>query len=208
MTRLSAIFSVIERAEVIADVGCDHGKVAEYCVKNGLCDTVIASDISAKCLEKAKKRLAAFEESAKCVECDGLSYACDEAIIAGLGGISICDILKNAHALPKVLVLCPHRDSEAVRKTVCELGYSIERDEILKERHRFYTVIKARLSEKASELDALQTMFGINVYKPNAILIEYLQSLYDTYSVAPEKNFEKLKSIRSALNAQGVTLPT
>lgn len=204
MTRLSAVCSLIERADVIADVGCDHGKVAEYCAENELSRTVIASDISAKCLEKAKKRLSRFGKKAKCVECDGICYTCDEAVIAGMGGLLIADILKNAYALPKVLVLLPHRDADVVRNTVCALGYTIERDEIIKERGRFYMIIKARLTGNATELEPLQALFGINLDRPNAVLKEYLQKVYATYSVAPESNREKLDLIRSALTAQDV----
>ena len=57
MTRLAAVCSLIEPAGVIADVGCDHGIVAEYCADKCLADIVIASDVSDACLEKARKRL-------------------------------------------------------------------------------------------------------------------------------------------------------
>ena len=56
MTRLEAIKSLIEPADAIADVGCDHGLIAEYCAKSGMAKNVIASDISeigrASCRER------------------------------------------------------------------------------------------------------------------------------------------------------------
>ncbi|MDE6293893.1 MAG: class I SAM-dependent methyltransferase, partial [Clostridiales bacterium] len=55
--RLDLIKSLIVPAKIIADVGCDHGRIAEYCANSGVAELVIASDISGKCLQKARTLL-------------------------------------------------------------------------------------------------------------------------------------------------------
>lgn len=205
MTRLDAVMSLITDADTVADVGCDHGLVAEYCALSGRFKTVIASDISEKCLNKAKSALGGMD----CVRfavCDGIGYDCDEAVIAGMGGMTVCEILdaaKNNKRLPKTLVLLPHRDADAVRRKLTELGYSITADLIVKDRGRFYSAIRAEVG-KTKALTELQYLFGVNVEKKDPLLTEYLLKLYDTYAVAPTYNAEKLKLIRKALMLQGV----
>ena len=55
--RLNVLFDEINGGGVFADVGCDHGYIAEKVIENALATKVIISDISEKCLSKAVKRL-------------------------------------------------------------------------------------------------------------------------------------------------------
>ena len=54
-SRLEKIFSVIPKCETFADIGCDHGYLAKAVLDSGKCKSAVISDISQKCLEKAKK---------------------------------------------------------------------------------------------------------------------------------------------------------
>lgn len=208
MTRLNAIFALIERADIIADVGCDHGLVAEYCLSRKLGNRIIASDISDKCLQKAKDRL----DDAQNVEfrvCDGIAYKCDEAIIAGMGGLLIKKILvcaAEAGLLPNTFVLMPHRDADAVRRTITELCYDIDADLMVKDGKRFYSAIRAKRCETVKPLTESQYLFGKYAEVKNNALTEYLTMLYNTYKAAPQKNADKLKYVTSALKVQGVTI--
>lgn len=198
MKRLDAVCSLIVRAGVIADVGCDHGKVAEYCVKNSLADRVIASDISAVCLEKARARLDGFD-NVEFVLCDGLRYRCDEAVIAGVGGMLTVKMLSEAVELPKTLVLCPHRNVDGVRSALIELGYTIDKDFMCKERGKFYSVMRAERREgETQRLDRLQILFGVNYASDRETVTEYLDRLYNTYMLAPTENAEMLECIDAA----------
>ena len=55
--RLGTLYSELKGGGTFADVGCDHGYIAEKTLENGLFDDVIISDISEKCLKKAESRL-------------------------------------------------------------------------------------------------------------------------------------------------------
>lgn len=201
--RLDTIKSLIERASIIADVGCDHALIAKFCVERGLAEKVIASDISDKCLEKARKLLGG-EKNVEFKLCDGIDYDCDEAVIAGMGGLLIQKILLNAKCLPKTLIVCPHRDCDAVRETLITLGYGITDDIDVAERNKFYSVIRAKQGEGARELDRLQLLFGVNVYTINPVLQAWLCKLYDTYSVAPQNNADKISCVQAAMIKQGM----
>lgn len=201
MTRLQAVCSLITPAQCIADVGCDHGLVAEYCVKSGLCERVIASDISGECLQKARDRLSKYG-NAEFYECDGIAYECDEAVLAGMGGRNIVNILYSAKTLPKTLVLCPHRDTESVRRKIIELGYGIETEILVKERKKFYFCMRASLLGGSRELSDLGYAFGLNFEKRCDNLREYLTLQYNTYIKAPRKNGDKLELVRNALRYQ------
>lgn len=199
--RLDVIKSLIEPAETIADVGCDHAKIAEYCVKNGLAKQVIASDISEQCLQKARNRLSNCK-NVMFVCCDGIRYVCDEAVIAGMGGLLISEILNSAEKLPQTLVLCPHRDEDCVRKTLLSLDYGIDRDVPVEERGKFYSVIRAVLGGGLTELNELQLLFGIDCYKPNAALKTKLEALYNSYMRAPQHNEARIEKVTTALQFQ------
>jgi len=204
MTRLGAVQSLIVLAHTIADVGCDHGKIAEYCVESGKAVNVIASDISEKCLDKAR---AAIKNSVNVtyICCDGIDYECDEAVIAGMGGYTICGIIEAARVLPGTLVLLPHRDADAVRRTLYAHGYEIERDFIVKERNKFYSAMRAVLAETETRPTELQYMFGMFCAEKDELLSEYLVSKYNSYIVAPTRNRSKLLPLCEALRLQGIT---
>src|SRR5690554_5657857 len=55
--RMYQIIDNIDNAKVVADIGCDHGKVAYYILQNNLANKVIISDISIPSLDKAKELL-------------------------------------------------------------------------------------------------------------------------------------------------------
>lgn len=204
MKRLDALASVIAPADVIADVGCDHGYVAEYCVNSRLAKRVIASDISDACLDKARRVLKG-KANVSIVLCDGIGYECDEAVIAGMGGALICGILDRANSqglLPKTLVLLPHRNVDQVRRKINELGYGIDVDFMIEDGGKFYSVIRAQKSVEAQTLTPIQYLFGAFCEKKSDTLKAYLINQYNTYMVAPERNKEILSNISVALKIQ------
>lgn len=204
--RLAVIGSLVKPAATIADVGCDHGKIAEYCIHSGLCERVIASDISEKCLNKARKRIGEAGNVSYKV-CDGIDYECDEAVIAGMGGMLIVDIIKNAAAralLPRTLIICAHRDTDAVRRTLNALGYRIDADLLAEERGKLYFVLRAVPGEQT--LGELQYLYGVHYAEDCELLKTYLKRSYNVLMLAPEQNSVKLEALTTAMRAQGMTV--
>ncbi len=92
--RLQKIVSKIPQKTIIADVGCDHGKVVLYAVKVLQSPFVFGSDISEKSVEKTRILLTKNGiENFKTLTSDGLNgYTVNElniietVVIAGMGG--------------------------------------------------------------------------------------------------------------------------
>ena len=130
--RLYKIYSEIPKCKVFADIGCDHGYLAKAMLQGGKCNSVILSDISAKCLEKARDLMRddIAEGRAQAIVSNGFEKLpkVDCALIAGMGGEEIISILLKAKNLPEKLVLQPMKNTDKVRKKVVELGYKIVKD--------------------------------------------------------------------------------
>ncbi len=146
--RISEICAQLERAKVFADVGCDHGYMAEYMLKNGLCERAYITDISAKSLKKAETLLFPYIEEKKCIPVvtdglDGLPEKCDFVLIAGLGGEEIIKILSRAY-IPSRFLFQPMKNSEKLRRFLIARGAGIDRDYTFSEgsaRRKYYDLI-------------------------------------------------------------------
>ena len=143
--RLQKIFSIIPSCEIFADIGCDHGYIAQAMLISGKAKKVIISDISEKCLQKARELLYEFIQDgrAESVVSDGFDKlsVCDVALIAGMGGEEICSILLKAKVIPNNLVLQPMKNADKVRKCVQNLGYKIQKDFMFKSADKFYDLM-------------------------------------------------------------------
>lgn len=143
--RLKEILQNIPTCDWFADVGCDHGYIAKAMLDCGKCRRVVISDVSAKCLEKAKKLLEAelADGSAQAVVSDGFKLipTVDCALIAGMGGQEIIKILKAAPFLPQSLVLQPMKNQPSVREYVVGAGYRVLKDYTFYSGGEYYTLM-------------------------------------------------------------------
>ena len=207
--RLNQIFSVLPSCEVFADIGCDHGYVAKAMLDSGKCKRVIVSDISEKCLLKAKTLLNKYAEKGvvESVVSDGFEKVkgCDLALIAGMGGEEICSILDSAATLPEKLVIQPMKNCDKARRCLIDNGYKIERDFLFKSAGKFYDLILAvkgkdclteeeslfgRDNLKGDNLD-FKEMLSLKIAKLNAVLDSTV--LAKDARVNIEKEIERLK---------------
>lgn len=148
MDRIKKLCSYLSPCKTFADVGCDHGYCTRYALKNGLCETAVISDVSEKCLNKARKLLDDFVQrgavTAKCCfGLDDISPDTEQVLIAGMGGDEIVGIMKRAF-VPKNFVFQPMKNSRAVREYLLSNGAAIDCDGIFESGGKFYTVIKGR----------------------------------------------------------------
>lgn len=145
--RIDTLCSLLEKTNVFADVGCDHGYCSEYMLKNELCNKAILSDISKGSLQKAETLLADYIEEGKAVSVLGNGFYgvdkdVDEVLIAGMGGSEIVDILsdKKYGFIPKKFVFQPMHDAEKLRRYLLQNGAYIQRDFTFSD-VKFYDVI-------------------------------------------------------------------
>lgn len=164
--RLTKIASLVDYGAV-ADMGCDHGKLSYYLIGTDRASKVIATDISAPSLAKAKElaRENGVGERMLTRLGDGLcpveSNEVDTVIIAGLGGDVIAGILQDARKDGKTFshfILSPNTHPEKVRREIVKSGHTIVVDEMLECLGKTYTVIKTNVGK--STLDENQVKYG------------------------------------------------
>lgn len=160
--RLEEIFSVLTVCNVFADIGCDHGYIANAMLDYRKCDRAIIADVSEKCLKKAESLLADYISAGKAekVVSDGFANvkSCDQALIAGMGGEEICGIIERATELPQRLVIQPMKNVDKARLCAVKAGYRVEKDYCFTDGKKYYDLIV--LVKGADKLTEDETEFG------------------------------------------------
>ena len=149
--RLLTIAAMLpEKVDIAADIGTDHGKLGAYLLETGRCNTMWFSDISAPSLDKARQLSLekGFGDRAACFTGDGakpLPGVPDAAVIAGMGGNTISDIIDGG--IQKLgsscLVLQPNTHIYETRLCLMNHGYVIADEKLCEEAGRLYVVIRA-----------------------------------------------------------------
>lgn len=173
--RLQKLFLALPKCRLLADVGCDHGYVGIYALQKGIAERVCFSDISLPSLQKARQNCPEqYLDRAQFVCQDGLQDICaDCAVIAGMGGMEIISVLKNARHLPEKLVLQPMRSQRDVREFLSE-KYKILSDEKFFD-GKFYDLITAQLGG-GTTLSEEEKQFGkTNLLQPSEDFLAFLQ---------------------------------
>jgi len=213
MDRLSVLFNLVGNGETFADVGCDHGYIAEMVLKSNKFEKVIISDISKKSLQKAVELLKPYGDRVTAMVSDGFKsfeVLPDEVMIAGMGGEEIVKILSSAISLPKSLVLAPQKNSDKVRRFLTLFGYKILKDFTFKDKGKFYDAIKAvEAYEEQEEYSLDEYLFGRDNLreKPQdfkekiALEIKTLEGviLSSASETSKEKAREKVEKLREIL---------
>ena len=168
--RIKELVNAVPKTDVFGDVGCDHGFVAAEMLKENKCNFAVASDVSEKCLLKAKKLLKNYEKAgrATCVLSDGFNNLphLDTALIAGLGGEEMISILKKAKELPENLVLQPMKNADKVRVFAVGAGYKILKDYVFLSGGKFYNLISLKKGEDSLTEEEIE--FGrTNINEPS-----------------------------------------
>jgi tRNA (adenine22-N1)-methyltransferase len=150
--RLKKIISCVTPGHRIADIGTDHAYIPIVLVKNNISPSAIACDINKGPIDIAKKQIIDqnLESLIECRLGDGLSPILngevDTIVIAGMGGILICEILnKNIDLLYNVdsIILQPMNAQKEVREFLINNNFYITKEVLAKEDRRIYQIIVA-----------------------------------------------------------------
>lgn len=210
--RLETIVSLCDTHKVIADIGCDHGLVTAELVLEDKAEKVIATEISPDCLNKAinlcnKINILPFVSFR---ECDGFKMITkydkiEQAIIAGMGGKKIIEILEHKPSKLWNFVLQPMSDVVELRQYLLSHKYRFIIDKLIKVDGKYYNIMKVNRGKQ--RLSDLEIRFGFSNFRENyQILYEYLKekdaklsTLKEKYSVLNEQNEEELMYVKEAL---------
>ena len=151
-TRLQMNADLVPTGARVADIGCDHGYGAIYLAENKQCPRVIAMDINRGPLEIAGKNIkkAGLTKEIECRRSDGMEQLepgeVDTLMIAGMGGMLVCQILQNKPAvLTKIrtLILQVQSDWEILRRLLPQIGFRIDKESVCQDGGKYYIAIRA-----------------------------------------------------------------
>lgn len=160
--RLEIISSLVDGG-VVADVGCDHGKLTYRLLNKGRCQSAIVSDISASSLSKAENLLKGFS-NVEAICCDGLSgykhKHVDECVISGMGGEEIISIISNSPIDIHTYILSPQKNEIKVKEFMLSRGYGLTYDRIIYDKGKFYHILKCEKFSQYQPKDNVEFEFG------------------------------------------------
>ncbi len=141
--RLLEICNLIEPNSKIVDVGADHALLDIYLNKHKNC-TCLATDISEKCIERAKQNIIKYNANVKTKINDGLNglELNDEIIvISGMGTITIKKILNKD--ITNDLIVVTHTDVDELKSFLKNKNYEITLEKNIFDKRK-YTIIYAK----------------------------------------------------------------
>lgn len=195
--RLKTIFDMVP-SSVVADIGADHGKLIISLFEQGVITHGYAVENKIGPYERLKKAL----EDHCCdtfiipMFSNGISELPEDVstvIIAGMGGNLIIDILK-AHEEKlgnvKTIIIDAHSCVPKIRKEICDMGFIIADEKIIKEDGIFYEIIKFIRSGKA--------LYGENDFEFGPILRT------EKCATFKEKYKQRIDEIDAIISSEGV----
>lgn len=146
--RLNCIINYVN-CDCVADIGTDHAYVATELIRLGRAKHVIAADVRKGPLNAATENIKkhGMENEIETRLGSGLSVLekgeADIAVIAGMGGELICEILNDDIDISRSikLILQPMNAQYEVRKYLIENNFRIVKEDIVCEGERVYNVI-------------------------------------------------------------------
>ena len=186
MNRLESIKSMVSKCMVVADIGTDHGYVAEMLLNDNICEKVIATDLNSGPLNRAIEHLTSINLNSKCDFRLGSGLTvlkeneADAVVIAGMGGELIADIIetsKNIATASSQLILQPMTTGEKLRRYLCENEFKIIDEKLVKEYHHYYFIIKAIPGISKVEDEIYYEFSKHLIEKKDTLMKEYLKKV-------------------------------
>ena len=149
--RLRMVAGLIRPGMPLADIGTDHAYLPVFLVENDIIPKALASDVKIGPLENAKKTINKHNLNDKItpVLSDGLKeipHEYTDFCIAGMGGELIAKILEESPWVRRQgnhFVFQPQTHPEDLRRHLLTNGYEIIREDVVKERMKYYLAIEA-----------------------------------------------------------------
>ena len=154
--RLKIIHDMVPNS-VVADIGSDHGKLMIALVQSGKVSKGFAVENKEGPFERLRSNLIRYHVNDKITPLfsDGIKDITRDVgtiVIAGMGGQTIVNILK-AHPEKLVsvqtIIIDAHTAVPVARKEICQMGFAIADEQIVKEDDIFYEIIKFIKADQA-----------------------------------------------------------
>lgn len=196
--RLQVCAGFVKPGDRIADIGCDHGYLSIYLLRNQVAVSAIASDINEGPLQSARQNAQRFDvhDRIRFYLSDGVKTIprdFDTLICAGMGGDTMISILSSAPWLRsthyRLILQCQTRP-HSLRRYLSDEGWWIREERVLRDGKFLYTVMEVIWQPEAPRLTVGQWYF------PPALLLHPTPELWEYYDWI-------LMRLRRAINGRG-----
>ena len=194
--RLNSIVKHIEKTEILADIGTDHGYIPIYSIENEICNKAIAIDINKDPLDKARLNaiIEGVDDKIDFRLADGIKGLKKEeanvVVIAGMGGNLIRDILEESIGTVEsidYLILQPAQNPEILREYLYTNDYEVIKEDLCYDEEIYYEVFKVK--RKAGESTILDSLY----YEISPKLLMEKHPLMKDYLKEKVSNYKRIE---------------
>lgn len=208
--RLKCICDMVDKCNLVADIGTDHGYIPIYLVKNHKCMKAIASDINEGPIQKARLNVSmeGLQQKVECRLGSGLNTIykgeAQGIIIAGMGGNLIRDIIDENIDVFKSAEFCilqPVQNPEVVRKYIYQNGFKIIDENLCIDENIFYEIIKVKYSDIVEEKEDIFYEVGEKlIQKKHPLALKFIESKINKYKnilgyIKDDSNLAKMRKL-------------
>jgi len=188
--RLAALAACVLQGKTAADIGTDHAYLPIYLIEEGICNTVIATDLREGPYRSAEKKIREHGLTGRISLRlgDGLKPLvpgeAETVILAGLGGNTIRGILSEAPQVlseVKRLVLQPMTDAGDLRLWLVSHGWKIADEHLVEDEGRIYVIIVAEHGHESVDNPVLLELGPRLLEKGGPLLEVYLNGFIEKY---------------------------
>ncbi len=197
--RLQQIMDMLLPYRSAVDIGTDHAllpcSLAQHPFWSG--EKIIGTDLAWEPLEQGQENINRRDLDKKIELRQGWGFdpigegEVDQAIISGLGGRKIAEIIKKSGRETKGIkhfFLQPHRDVFFIRKWLVLRGWAIVNEEIGKEKGNFYLAIRFDPAiEERQYFDWELEIGPVLIAKKPPLLSDYLEEKVQEFNTILEK---------------------
>ena len=164
--RLKKIVSLLDSQDKVVDIGCYHGYLGIYAIREKLVKSIILTDIKESALSMARKNVKNSNLDIPLIVSDGLNNInasdINTVVVSGMGTSTILHILNNKEKLVNVtkLILQSNNNLDTLREEVTKLGYQLT-DEITVNDNNIWYVICLFKKNENPKLDDITRKYGL-----------------------------------------------
>lgn len=189
--RLLSCCDFVRRGDRVADIGCDHGYLSIYLLKNGIAGSVLAADINEQPLQNALRNAVKYGVRNKITYyiSDGVQDVprdFDCMVCAGMGADTMISILSDAPWLKdekyRLILQCQSKRPE-LRQWLYDNGYRIHRETLAKDGKFVYSVMEVVYGSDDALLPVHAFLSPQLLHSGHPLLAEYFERVKNSVSL-------------------------
>ena len=216
--RLLACASFVLPGDRVADIGCDHGYLGLYLLRNGIAESIIAADVNEGPLLSAVRNAEKFglREKMRFYLSDGFRNVprdFDCAVCAGMGADTMISILEAAPWLRtgsyRLILQCQSKRPE-LRRYLSDHGFRIRRETLARDGKFIYPVMEVDCEPAEPLTDAQCCISPALLASASPLLPEFLERVTGGLETTVEglsrgggEKYEYYKGLLQELKALG-----